>query len=347
MSLAWQGSAMAAAAAASSPGAPPGTPALRQPRLRNRRVAKNTLGLAALVLAVAPFVTGLLSGARVLRGAPAPLAEADGLTLVIPFGSNAAWICQNSPRASSRIARAAGYDEKPGGRPDGPDEDGEDAFVTTKEKPVLLEDMQKESLKLYQKWLGSLKGKCVPVGPKPWDKHKFRKVIINVQLEPAQAGNTKIMNQCIEELRRITGVHPRITKMPTNNAVLGWREGMPSGVSVQVYGDLMYDFLRRFNMIVLPRIRDFEGLFPTSITENGDFWMDVKTQEPFKELDEMMDQREIVHDFSVGIVNNCFTRADGLGLMKDYGFPFGDPRPKKARVFQTGVRRAKKKKRKR
>jgi len=38
----------------------------------------------------------------------------------------------------------------------------------------------------------------------------------------------------------------------------------------------------------------------------------------------MIDQRELVHGFDIGIINNCFTQPDALKLMKDYGFPFND-----------------------
>merc|ERR1719356_2409522 len=94
----------------------------------------------------------------------------------------------------------------------------------------------------------------------------------------------------------------------------------------------MMDFLTRLNTLVLPRVRDFEGLFPTSVDNYGNFHMTLENQEPFKELDELIDSREVVHGFYIDIVNNCFTQPDGLKLMKDFGFPFGDPRPKRVRV---------------
>merc|ERR1719277_1450980 len=139
------------------------------------------------------------------------------------------------------------------------------------------------------------------------------------------------MNQVTEELRRISGKHPYVVLAKQNIAALGWRVGYPCGVAVRLYGPKMYDFLNRLNTLILPRVRDFEGLFPTSVNRDGNFAMRFESQEPFKELDELIDSREVVHGFDVQIINNCMTQPDGLQLMKDFGFPFGDPRPPKVK----------------
>jgi len=321
--------------------APASAASLRQPhRVRSRRVAKGALGLAAAALVVVPFATGFF---RVHpQGPPSSLAEADGLTLVMPFGTDRLYLCPTSSSRplASRVARAAGYEGKPGGKPD-----LGDGTVLDEEPGIKLKKgeettaMQYDRVEKISQWLGTLKGKFVPYGPKPWDKPRFTKVCIQVRLKPAQAGNTKIINQCIEELRRISGMHPRIVKARKNVAAFGWRIGMPCGVAVTMYGDLMRDFLKRLNTIILPRVRDFEGLYPSSVTNFGNFWMGVDSQEPFKELDELVDTREIVHGFDVGIHTNCLTQPDGLQLMKDFGFPFGDGRPRKGiKIKRTFVK---------
>jgi len=229
------------------------------------------------------------------------------------------------------IARAAGDEKKPGGPPK---DDGDSASRPSEKKQKLpyhkggarairLVDYK---AKLYKR----LKGKFVPIGPKPWDKHHFMKVCIQTRLKAKQASNTKIINQVVEELRRISGMHPNVVKARHNVANYGWRKGFPCGVAVTMYGPRMYDFLERLNMVILPRIRDFEGLYPNSFDDNGNFWMGMENQEPFRELDALIDERVIVHGFDVGIINNCMTQPDGLALMKNFGFPFGDPHPTKA-----------------
>jgi len=213
--------------------------------------------------------------------------------------------------------------------------DGEAPPVDAGEKPPKMKpgeeslDMQYDRVAMRTKWLRSLKGKFVPYGAKPWDEKQFLKVIIQSRLLSKQAANTKIINQVVEEIRRISGKHPYVVKAKSNIAPLGWRKGYPCGVSVTLYGQLMKDFMARLNTLILPRTRDFEGLFPTSVDNWGNFWMGFENQEPFKELDELVDTRELVHGFDIGIINNCMTHTDGLKLMKDYGFPFGEPRARK------------------
>lgn len=179
--------------------------------------------------------------------------------------------------------------------------------------------------------LKKTKGKFVPYGPKPWDKPQFTKVCIQTRLKVKQAGNTKILNQVVEEIRRLSGKHPYVVKAKHNVASFGWRVGYPCGVAVTLQGRLMLDFLARLNTVILPRIRDFEGLYPNSVDKFGNFWMAFDNQEPFRELDALIDERELVHGFDVGIMNNCLTQPDGLQLMKDYGFPFGEPKARKAK----------------
>lgn len=183
--------------------------------------------------------------------------------------------------------------------------------------------------------LKKLKGKFVPWGPKPWDEHHFTKVSLSVRLLSKQAQNTRIVNQCIEEVRRISGMHPKIVLAKKNIAELNWREGMKCGVKANINGPRMYDFLNRLNTIILPRVRDFEGLNPNSFNRCGDFAMGFTSQDPFKELDSMIDEREITHGFGLRIVNNCMTKEDGIALFKKFGFPIGDPQPRKPRKIKA------------
>jgi len=201
------------------------------------------------------------------------------------------------------------------------------------EKPIPIdEEDELAARKAYveQKWkaVKKMKPKFMPVGPKPWDKPRFKKVCIQVRLKAKQASNIKITNQIIEEMRRISGVHPKIVKARKNVQTFGWRVGYPCGVAATLTGDLMIDFLTRLNTVTLPRVRDFEGLVPNSFDQDGNFFMGFQNQDAFKELDAMIDDREFIHGFDVGIVNNCMNRVEGLQLMKDFGFPFGDPRPR-------------------
>lgn len=308
---------------------------MRKAGVPQKRFARTTLLAIAAASAVTLFagkISSNFAAPTIGRGVGAPAQE----TLTVLFVSGP------ECRGSSKVAMAA--EKKPGGPP-GKKVSGKEAWLAKMAEEVPPEevddgtrpgdetdDEQMDRVAKRAKMLKGLKGKFVPVGPKPWDTHRFTKVCIQTRLKVKQASNTKIINQVVEELRRISGMHPKVVKAKHNVASFGWRVGYPCGVAVSITGPLMYDFLARLNTVILPRVRDFEGLLPSSFDNYGNFWMGVQNQEPFKELDSMIDERQIVHGFDIGILNNVMTQPDGLKLMKDYGFPFGDPRARKAKA---------------
>jgi len=297
--------------------------AIRQLHVPRRHMLRGTLGVVAALVAAAPFVASFLPGLETPAVATFTIASPTDFSALYASGR------------SLRVARAAGKETSPGTKPV---LEGEVQLVPKEKKKRLRpghesEEMMMDRVTKRTYWLWSLKGRFKPRGPKPWDPHKFRKVCIQCRLKSKQSANTKILNQVVEELRRISGKHPRIVKAKKNINAFQWRRGYPAGVAVTLMGPLMYDFLHRLNTIILPRVRDFEGLYPNSFDNYGNFWMGFANQEPFRELDELVDERELVHGFDIGIVTSCMTQPDGLALMKKFGFPFGDPRtPKPVKV---------------
>lgn len=286
-----------------------------EPRVQSEKASlrrsRFTAGFACCALA---FLATHFGGSRLFVASPADI------------------MARTQARAPSLVICAA--EPKPGGAPvEVEEEAAPSSFMKVKigKKEYTINEQDDRKTR-KTKWLRSLKGKFVYRGPKPYDPDRFTKVSMSTTLMPKQASNTKIMNQVIEELRRISGKHPVVVKAKVNNAKTGLRKGDACGAKVSLEGQLMHDFLARLNTIILPRVRDFEGLFPNSFDNNGNYWFSVPTQEAFKELDELVDSREIVHGFQIGILNNCFTQPDALKLMKDFGFPFGDPRPARVRV---------------
>ncbi|MFH7618056.1 50S ribosomal protein L5, partial [Pseudomonas syringae pv. tagetis] len=63
------------------------------------------------------------------------------------------------------------------------------------------------------------------------------------------------------------------------------RQGRPTGVTVTLRRDRMYEFLDRLLTISLPRVRDFRGLNAKSIDGRGNYSMGVKEQNIFPEID--------------------------------------------------------------
>jgi len=295
-------------------------------RLR-RKVPRGLLAAALAPIGVAPLVLAMFGGWTVpSHGPPSTLAEPTLFIIVQP--SSGMVTRQTSSNHMSKVVRRAGSAmDQPGGQPKGPD--GTPVFDASSE-PRFVDDgtwtyeAQVDQIQKFKAQMKGRKGKFIPYGSKPWDPPRFKKVTIQARLAPDQASNTKIINQVVEEIRRISGAHPKIITAKTSVAAYNLREGAKCGVAVSITRQAMRDFLARLNTIILPRVRDFEGLWPNSFDNHGNYWLGFQNQEPFKELDEMIDQRELIHGFDVGIINNCFTQPDALKLMKDYGFPFND-----------------------
>jgi large subunit ribosomal protein L5 len=95
---------------------------------------------------------------------------------------------------------------------------------------------------------------------------------------------------------------------------------MPTGITVTLRGERMYDFLYRLVHIAIPRIRDFRGINPKSFDDQGNFSIGFKESLVFPEInpDDVLN----VHGLQVTIVTNAKNKEEGLALLKQFGFPF-------------------------
>src|SRR5437899_10773387 len=84
---------------------------------------------------------------------------------------------------------------------------------------------------------------------------KLEKIVINMGLGEAIA-NAKILDVAVDELGRIAGQRPVITRAKKSIANLKLRQKMPIGAAVTLRGDRMCGFLDRRVIIDVPRVRD-------------------------------------------------------------------------------------------
>src|SRR5215510_2102362 len=88
---------------------------------------------------------------------------------------------------------------------------------------------------------------------------KLEKIVINMGLGEAIA-NAKILDVAADELGRISGQRPVITRAKKSIANFKLRQNMPIGAAVTLRGERMFEFFDRLVSIVLPRMRDFRGV---------------------------------------------------------------------------------------
>lgn len=123
-----------------------------------------------------------------------------------------------------------------------------------------------------------------------------------------------------DDLGRITGQRPVITKARKSISNFKLREGMPVGAKVTLRGDRMFEFLERLIHAALPRIRDFRGLPAKGFDGRGSYTFGLQEQTIFPEIDP--DSVKKVQGMNVTIVTSTSTDDRARELLTMIGIPF-------------------------
>ena len=141
----------------------------------------------------------------------------------------------------------------------------------------LKERYEKEVAAALQKEFGYTNVMAIP---------RIQKVVVNMGLGEATQ-NAKIADTGADEIARITGQKPVITRAKKSIAQFKLRKGMPIGAMVTLRGERMWEFLDRLMSVALPRVRDFRGVSPKGFDGRGNFTLGLKDQLLFPEIDYM------------------------------------------------------------
>ncbi len=95
---------------------------------------------------------------------------------------------------------------------------------------------------------------------------------------------------------------------------------MPIGLRVTLRGMQMHDFFDKLVNVVLPRIREFQGVPKTSFDGRGNYTLGLKEQICFPEVD--YDTIDKVRGLEVSIVTTAKTDDEGRHLLELLGMPF-------------------------
>jgi large subunit ribosomal protein L5 len=148
---------------------------------------------------------------------------------------------------------------------------------------------------------------------------KISKIVVNMGMGGASQ-NIKILDAAVEELSRITGQKPLVTKAKKAISNFKIRENMPIGCKVTLRGTRMYEFLDRLINIAIPRIRDFRGVSSRSFDGRGNYTLGIKEQIIFPEIE--YDKVERVHGMDVCIVTTARSNEQAKRLLQLMGMPF-------------------------
>jgi len=148
---------------------------------------------------------------------------------------------------------------------------------------------------------------------------KLVKIVINMGVGEA-VQNAKVMDGAIEELTKISGQHPVVTRAKKSIATFKLRAGMPIGCMVTLRGEKMYDFLQKLINVTLPRIRDFRGVSNKSFDGRGNYSLGIKEQLLFPEI--KYDDVSLVKGMNISIITTAKTDEEAKELLTELGMPF-------------------------
>jgi large subunit ribosomal protein L5 len=148
---------------------------------------------------------------------------------------------------------------------------------------------------------------------------KVTKVVVNMGLGEATS-NAKIADTGADEVARITGQKPVITRAKKSIAQFKLRKGMPIGSMVTLRGERMWEFLDRLMSVALPRVRDFRGVSPRGFDGRGNFTLGLKDQLLFPEIDYMKVDK--ARGMNISVVTTAKTDQESRKLLQLLGMPF-------------------------
>ena len=148
---------------------------------------------------------------------------------------------------------------------------------------------------------------------------RLEKAVLNIGAGEAIA-NAKVLEAAERDLAAIAGQHPVITRARRSIAAFKLRAGMPIGLKVTLRGERMYHFLDKLIGVVLPRIREFQGVPPDSFDGYGNYTLGLKEQTVFPEVN--YDEVDKLRGIEVSIVTTARTDEEGRHLLELLGMPF-------------------------
>ncbi len=121
-------------------------------------------------------------------------------------------------------------------------------------------------------------------------------------------------------LSTVTGQAPVETKSKMSIASFNLRSGEIVGLKTTLRGDRAYDFLQKLVTVVLPRLRDFQGVSKTSFDAEGNYTLGLKEQIVFPEVE--YDKIGRIQGLEITITTSAKDKASAFAYLKAMGMPF-------------------------
>ena len=148
---------------------------------------------------------------------------------------------------------------------------------------------------------------------------KIEKIILNMGLG-LDGADTKILKSAEEDMAKITGQKPVVTKFKKSVANFKTRKGSNAGLKVTLRGNKMYEFIDRLVNIALPRIKDFRGLSSKGFDQFGNYTFGIKEHIIFPEVN--FDRIDKIRGLDIVVVISAMNKEHSFALLEKLNFPF-------------------------
>ena len=148
---------------------------------------------------------------------------------------------------------------------------------------------------------------------------EIKKIVLNMGLG-LDGNDAKILKSCQDDLAKITGQKPIITKFKKSISNFKTRKNTNAGIKVTLRKNKMYEFIDRLVNIALPRIKDFRGLSFSGFDKFGNFSFGVKEHIIFPEVN--FEKVDKIRGIDITIIIKCQTIDQSYELLKKFNFPF-------------------------
>lgn len=152
---------------------------------------------------------------------------------------------------------------------------------------------------------------------------KLEKIIVSMGIKDSNVQkNTLLIPFFI--LLLITGQKPVPTKAKKSIALFKLRKGMYAGLKVTLRNEIMYEFLMKLIMIILPKNKDFVKFKMAKVARSSMFSIGLKNVLLFPEVEKQVDNNKILNTYGVNVtfVTSEANLMTSQLLLSLFGIPF-------------------------
>lgn len=148
------------------------------------------------------------------------------------------------------------------------------------------------------------------------------KIVLNVGVGDARDNQTAL-DKLVADMAALAGQKPVVTKAKKSISGFKLAQGQPVGLVVTLRGERMYNFFEKLVTLVLPKVRDFQGVSTKSFDGQGNFTLGLREQSIFPEIAvNTSNLREKSRGLEISFVTTAKNKEESKLLLDLLGMPF-------------------------